>query len=71
MKAWFLTMVIRATGISILQNVMHIILDGFPLSAHVVISLSTDLFNKSYCIYFENFYTSPDLSKKGVDVVAQ
>ena len=37
--------------------------DGLPLSSHVVLSLSSDLFNKGYHIYFDNFYTSPDLCR--------
>ena len=37
--------------------------DGLPLSSRVVLSLSSDLFNKGYNIYFDNFYTSPDLCR--------
>ena len=36
---------------------------NLPLSSHVL-SLATDLLGKGYNFFFDNFYTSPDLSKR-------
>ena len=40
-----------------------------PLSTSVVLSLTSTLQQKGYHIYFDNFYTSPELCKR-LDVVA-
>lgn len=35
-----------------------------PVSSRVVLELSHSLLNKGYCLYLDNYYTSPDLTDK-------